>query len=36
MEAHDWITWITFLSVCDNDAQENEPVEIEWVITDKN
>lgn len=36
MEAHDWITFITFLSVCDSNVEENEPIEIEWVLADKN
>lgn len=36
MEVHDWITFITFLSVCDSNVEENEPIEIDWVITDKN
>ena len=36
MNANEWITWLTFLSVCDNNADENEEIEIDWLLTDKN
>jgi hypothetical protein len=35
MDANEWITWLTFLSVCDSNT-ENEEIEIEWVLADKN